>query len=115
MPNGKNGRPKVQIDFNTLDGILQFSATKQMCADILECTVDVIERRVLEEKGVNFSTYKAQKMSKTKLKLQQRAITEALAGNNVMLIFSLKNLCMWRDKIEVTEIDYDDMEFKDDG
>lgn len=91
---------KKELDWRTLDGILQFNATKKMCAEILAVSEDVIERRIRELYNQTFTDYKDAKMGKVKIKLQQKAIELALAGNVTMLIFCLKNLCGWADRIE---------------
>lgn len=111
-PTAKKTGPKpIPIDFDKLDAILQFSPTRQMCADILGCSVDRIKRRVKEEKGMTFEEYKNSKMSLTKLKLQQKAITAGLSGNNVMLIFCLKNICKWSDQPKEVEDLIEEMDF----
>ena len=49
---------------------------------------------------MTFEEYKDSKMDRTRLKLQQKAIIMANNGNATMMIFCLKNLCKWSDKIE---------------
>jgi len=89
---------KRELDWATLDGILQFGATKGQCSAILKTSEDTIDRRIKQFKKMTFEQYKETKMGLTKMKLQQRAIKMALDGNAVMLIFCLKNLCGWSDK-----------------
>jgi hypothetical protein len=105
--NKKVGRPKMprkynkkELDWATLDGILQFGATKSQAADILETSEDTIDRRIKEKFNVSFEKYKERHLGKIKIKLQQKAIQMALSANTPMLIFCLKNLCGWRDKPE---------------
>lgn len=94
------GRTKLEINWAVLDALVQRGATKVSAAAILEVSHDTIERRIEEKYGCNFEEYKAQKFEKTKAKLVERAIDKALNGDNTMLIFCLKNLCGWADKIE---------------
>jgi hypothetical protein len=74
--------------------------TLNYCSDYLGVSNDTIQRRCKEEKGMSFSDYHALKLQRTAVKLQQKAIEMALAGNTTMMIFSLKNLAMWADKID---------------
>src|SRR3990167_9824498 len=112
MQNSKNkkglkkakpvGRPvKNIVDWKMLDAILQFAPSRIMCVDILGISLEALSRRCEKEKGMTFSEYKEKKMSHTKLRLQQKAIQKALDGDNVMLIFCLKNVCGWLDKVDM--------------
>lgn len=91
---------KVEINYDKLDALLQFKVTKRFCAEYLGVSEDAIDRRLKEEKGMTFGEYHASKMERTAVKLQQKAIEMAIAGDRTMLIFSLKNLAGWSDKIE---------------
>lgn len=109
---------KVEIDWEVLNAILQFNPTKIVCADILECSPDVLEARIKEIHGLTFTEYKDKKMGKVKIKLQQKALDMALKGHATMMIFCLKNLCGWADKQENVQtgtlqvvIDADDAKF----
>lgn len=94
------GQPKKHIDYSALDALLQFKVSLRFCADYLGISEDTIQRRLKEEHGMSFAQYHELKMERTAVKLQQKAIEEALKGNNTMLIFALKNLAKWTDKIE---------------
>lgn len=95
---------KVELDWGRLDALLQFKATLKFCAEYLEVSVDSIQRRIKEEKGITFEEYAALKLNRTAVKLQQKAIEMALGGNTTMMIFALKNLAGWSDKME-TKLD----------
>lgn len=95
--------PKTQIDFSALDALLQFKVSLSFCADYLGVSVDSIQRRLKEKFGLTFTEYHKLKMERTAVKLQQKAIEQALAGNSTMMIFALKNLANWSDKQEITE------------
>lgn len=96
------GRTKLEINWEVLNALVQRGATKVAVAAILDVSHDTIERRIQEEFGCGFEEYKATKFEKTKAKLVEKAIDKALAGDNTMLIFSLKNLCGWSDKMETS-------------
>jgi len=97
----KRGRPvTINLDWSKLDMALSLGATTKMAADYLEVSVSYLEKKITKEKGMALGEYRDIKMSGTKLKLIQKALSKAFDGDNVMLIFSLKNLCGWSDKIE---------------
>ena len=98
-PNTEHGN-YIDINFGELDAMMQFKVTKGFVADWFKCSEDTIENRIKENSGMTFTEYNKLKMSRTGLKLQQKAISMALAGDRTMLIFSLKNMAGWTDKVE---------------
>tara|TARA_R110002167_G_scaffold198805_5_gene401943 strand:- start:2607 stop:2963 length:357 start_codon:yes stop_codon:yes gene_type:complete len=102
MTKEKTGRPKMELNYDKLDALLQFKVTQRFCADYLECSEDTIGRRLKDDHDMTFSEYHSLKMERTSLKLQQKAIEQAFAGNSTMMIFALKNLAKWTDKHETT-------------
>ena len=93
---------RVEINWAKLDSYLQLKASKKACAILLEVSEDTIERRIKEKHDCTFTDYAAVKFEPVKLKLVQKAISKAMSGDNTMLIFSLKNLCGWSDRQDVT-------------
>jgi predicted DNA-binding protein (UPF0251 family) len=91
---------KVEINYDKLDALLQFKVSLRFCAEYMGVSMDTIQRRLKEEKGLTFEQYHAQKIERTAVKLQQKAIEMALGGDRTMLIFSLKNLAGWADKLD---------------
>jgi len=102
---------KVEVDWKTLDALLQFKVTLKFCADYLEISTDAIQRRCKEEKGMTFEEYHQSRLQRTATKLQQKAIEMALSGDRTMLIFCLKNLAGWTDKVE-QQIDLHEIKLK---
>ncbi len=90
---------KTEIDFKVLDALLQFKVSLRFCADYMGVSIDAIRRRIKEKYDMTFSEYHQLKMEGTATKLQQKAIEMALNGNTTMMIFSLKNLAQWSDKV----------------
>ena len=86
------------FSWEKLDGLLALGSHKPMCAAIMDCSEDTIVKRIKDEYGITFTEYREMKLSVTKVKLIQKAIQKAMSGENVMLIFCLKNICNWRDK-----------------
>lgn len=94
------GKKRIDINWDKLEGMLIFDASLYVCADTLGCSHDTLERKVKQKFGQSFGEYKARMVDRTALKLKHKMITKALAGDNTCLIFSLKNLSNWCDKVE---------------
>tara|TARA_R110000787_G_C13421642_1_gene444909 strand:+ start:2237 stop:2593 length:357 start_codon:yes stop_codon:yes gene_type:complete len=93
---------KKTIDFNVLDALVQFKVTKIFVADYLDVSPDTIERRIKEHSGMTFTEYSNLKQQRTGLKLQQKCVELALKGDRTLMIFALKNMAGWADKLEQT-------------
>jgi len=90
---------KTAFDWKVLDAILQCGATKVMAGNIMDCSVDTIERCIDQEHNITFTQYRDRKLDSTKLKLIQTALARATSGkSDTMLIFTLKNLCGWKNE-----------------
>ena len=98
----KLGRKKVDVDYKVLDALCQFRVRKDFVCDYLGVSLSTLEKRLNEDFGMTFTEYNELKMQRTGLKLQQKAIDLALGGNVTMLIFSLKNIAGWSDKVELS-------------
>ena len=88
------------FSWDKLDGILTHKASLELCSHLVECPPSTIQDHILRRFGSTFTQYAEKNLSKTKIKLMNKAIEMALAGNVVMLIFCLKNICGWTDKVE---------------
>lgn len=102
---------KINLDWKVLDTLLQFKVTLKFCAFELGCSENTIQRNIKEVKGMTFEEYHALKLNRTGVKLQQKAIEMAIAGDRTMLIFCLKNLAGWTDKTE-QQIDLHEIKLK---
>lgn len=100
LPYDPNDAP---FNWDKLDGLLAYKATLLVCSDILEVGKSTLKVHIKKRYGLTFTEYGELKLSRTKVKLVSKAIEMALSGNATMLIFSLKNLCKWQDKLE-TEV-----------
>lgn len=96
------GRPRVEIDWSKLDGMLMYGATCLEVANELDCAEDTVVRHIKEKHGVNFKDYREKKMGSIRLRLRQKQIRMALDGNVALLIFLGKNLLGQSDKQETT-------------
>ena len=91
---------KCPFSWDKLDGLLAYKSSLTVCADILETTDTTIKNHIKRRYNLTFTEYAERKLSRTKLKLVQKAIEQASSGNTTMLIFCLKNICKWSDKQE---------------
>jgi hypothetical protein len=78
--------------------LMRFKPTQADAAAFFKCSEDTIDRRIRDETGLSYAEFREQNMVHTRMNLVQTAIRKAEKGDNVMLIFCLKNLCGWRDK-----------------
>ena len=88
---------KAPFSWDKLDGLLAYKSSLVVCADILDCHENSIKNHIKKRYGLTFTEYAEKKLSRTKVKLVQKAIEMAMAGNVSMMIFSLKNICKWSD------------------
>lgn len=95
---------ETNFSWQALDALMQLGVTKAISASVMDCSEDTIDRRILDEHSITFSEYRDSKLGITKTKLIQTALKKAFAGENVMLIFALKNLCGWSDKGDESKV-----------
>ena len=107
---------KAPFSWDKLDGLLAYKSSLVVCADILEVSEGTLKNHIRKRYDMTFTQYSEKKLSRTKVKLVQKAIEMATSGNTAMMIFCLKNICKWSDnndsqvdigKIEIN-IDKDD-------
>ena len=66
------GRPKIEIDFKTLDNLLGIFCTGEECAAVLGVNYDTLNARVKEEKSMSFSEYSEIKRGLGRASLRRR-------------------------------------------
>lgn len=93
-------KPVIDLNWDQLDKLCRLGLRLKDCAQILSCSHDVIERRIKRDHDMTFEEYKDSQMSHTRRTLISKAIEMADGGNVTMLIFCLKNLAGWTDKVE---------------
>jgi hypothetical protein len=95
------GRPKSEINVEQLKALMRLKPTIEDTAAFFQVHPDTILKFIKREIGpLTFSEFREQNMVHTRFSLIRTAIDKAERGDNVMLIFCLKNLCGWRDKNE---------------
>jgi hypothetical protein len=93
-------RPRKEIDETQLRGICRLNPRIEDVAAFFSCSHDTIERRVRELGYSGFASFRDENMVHTRFSIIRKAIQKAENGDNTMLIFCLKNLCGWADKID---------------
>lgn len=89
--------PKL-IEENKIKALMRLKPTLEDTAAFFECHPRTIERYIRDTFDLTFAEFRDQNMVHTRFGLVRKAISKAESGDNVMLIFCLKNLCGWRDK-----------------
>lgn len=104
---GPNASPRhriKQIDWAVADKIAALGPTKEILADYLGVSPQILDTRCRKDLGMTALEYINQKMAPTKMRLLSCAIEEAIKKRNpTMMIFMLKNLCGFADKKEVKQ------------
>lgn len=91
---------KTPFSWDKLDGLLAYKSSLNVCASILEVHDNTIKNHIKDRYGKTFTQYADMRLSPTKVRLVQKAIKMAEAGDRTMLIFCLKNINGWQDKLE---------------
>jgi AraC-like DNA-binding protein len=109
----KVGRPRAIDDekFTLIGKLCQFKLKLSDVAELAGCSETTIEDEIKSRTGVNFRVFRDQKMAHVRQSLAQKAIQQALGGNNVMLIFCLKNMNGWSDTPDFSESEEMGLEF----
>lgn len=70
--NGKLGGTEPNpINWDVFDGLCRIQCTQVEIAGVLKCSVDTLERRVQDEKGMGYAEYYAQKSEEGKASLRR--------------------------------------------
>lgn len=94
--------PSIKIDPEQLEALMRLKPTLEDTAAFFKCNARTIERFIRDNFDLTFVEFRQQNMVHTRLQLIREAIKQANSGNTAMLIFCLKNLCNWTDKVDVT-------------
>jgi hypothetical protein len=100
----KMGRPGKIQDLDKLKSLMRLNPTLADTAAFFECGERTVEDTIRNNFDLTFREFRQQNMVHTRLSLIRKAVSKAESGDNVMLIFCLKNLCGWADKQE-TKLD----------
>ena len=100
------GRPKIEFDdkdWKLLDIACQYKHHEIDIANLLEVSMDTVERRIREKHECSFAEYRNKRLSKTKHNLFAKQVEIAMAGNVTMLIWLGKQYLDQSDKQEIDQ------------
>jgi len=97
---GKNGRPKINIDYKQLEGFCLIQCSLAEIATFFNCSEDTIERRVKEHFGITFAEYFSKKRIGGLISLRRMQFKLA-EKSPAMAIFLGKNYLGQSDKQEI--------------
>ena len=100
-PVNKGGRPKIEIDFETVDKLIAIQCTGEEIASVLNVSYDTLEKRIKEVFNVGFTEYFEQKSGVGKASLRRRQFQLAESGNATMLVWLGKQWLNQKDRSEV--------------
>lgn len=101
------GDKKVIIDPKQLEAFMRMKPSLADTAAFFKCGETSIADYIRTNYDKTFREFREQNMVHTRHELIRTAIDKARKGDNVMLIFCLKNLCGWSDKPEKEQDDAD--------
>lgn len=106
-------RPTKEINDAQLRTFLQLNPSLEMTASFFECSPKTIEKYINTKYSISFSEFRDQNLVHTRKSLIHKALKEALKDkpNTIMLLFCLKNLCGWKDKVEHSGDDINPIRF----
>lgn len=110
MPGGRKPKP---INDAQLKALMRLKPSLEDTAAFFEVHRDTICDYIKRHYDCSFPTFRNENMVHTRFELVRTAIEKAKKGDNVMLIFCLKNLCGWKDKWDNTpEEDSEQQKYK---
>lgn len=86
-PKNKGGRPKVKIDYESLDKYCAIHCTGNECAALLDVSYEHLNNQLKKDGNGGFLDYFALKSANGKASLRRRQFQAAQEGNPTMLIW----------------------------
>lgn len=94
----KMGRPRVEIDWDSLDKLCEMQCTEVEIARFFKCGIDAINSACKREKGKTFREYRDEVGVSGLVSLRRAQFTTALNGNPSMQIWLGKQLLGQKDQ-----------------
>lgn len=101
-PGSIDGRPRKIDDekYELIGKLCRFKLKLSDVAELSGASETTIEDEIKKREGTTFREFREKKMAPIRQSLAQKAISMAMAGDKVMLIFCLKNMNGWADQPE---------------
>jgi hypothetical protein len=99
--NNKGGRPRKEINIETLRNAVRIQCTAEECAGLLQVSEDTIDRRLREEGYEGFADFYKSHSAEGKASLRRQQWKAAEAGNPTMLVWLGKQWLGQRDQVSV--------------
>jgi len=97
-------KPKSSlINDDELRALMRMQPALSDVAAFYQCTIKTIERYIKDNFKMSFLEFRDANMVHTKMRLIRKAIQKAEDGDNIMLIFCLKNLCGWANETVIRD------------
>lgn len=97
----KGGRPRIELDFKTIDKLCAIQCTGEEIASVLDIDYDTLNRRLKQETGMSFTEYFIKKSGNGKASLRRRQFELAANGNVTMLVWLGKQYLSQSDKSDI--------------
>jgi len=97
----KGGRPRIELDLNTIDKLCAIQCTGEEIASVLSIDYDTLNRRLKQETGFSFTEYFIKKSGSGKASLRRRQFELAANGNPTMLVWLGKQYLGQSDKTDI--------------
>jgi hypothetical protein len=94
----EGGRPRKELDLDTLRNMVRIQCTAEECAGVFECSVDTLDRRLKEEGYGGFADFYKRYGDEGKASLRRAQWKAAQDGNPTMLVWLGKQMLGQRDK-----------------
>lgn len=104
-------KPEIIINEEQLRSLMALRPKSQDVAAFFKCSIDTLERYLRKNFNMTFAEFREENTAGTRFSLSRTAIEKALAGDNVMLIFCLKNFCGWSNE-PVKEVEEPENKYK---
>lgn len=97
----KGGRPRIELDYNTIDKLCAIQCTGEEIASVLNIDYDTLNRRIKQDTDMSFTEYFIKKAGNGKASLRRRQFELAANGNVTMLVWLGKQYLGQSDKSDI--------------